>query len=136
MKISAGAILRALANRSRTRAAPTPTSDSTNSDPESEKNAASASPGGGAGQERLAGAGRPHEQHALRGARAHARVLAGVGQVVADLAQLGHRLARAGHVGERDLARRVLARACGSCRSTCEKPANADAPPSWPMRVK
>ena len=44
MKISAGAILRALSKRSRTRAAPTPTSDSTKSEPESEKKAASASP--------------------------------------------------------------------------------------------
>src|SRR5438128_1259978 len=61
----------------------------------------------GAGQERLAGAGRPVEQHAARDARAEALVALGVLEEVDDLDQLVLRLVDAGHVVEGD-PRRVL----------------------------
>src|SRR5436309_1195954 len=51
-------------------------------------------------QERLAGAGRPHRQHALGDAAAEALVLARVLEEVDDLDQLGLGLVHAGHVGE------------------------------------
>ena len=72
--------------------------------------------GGRLGEQRLAGAGRADEQHALRRAGADRGVLARVGEVVADLAQLGHRLAGAGDVVEGGAVGRVLRRACGPCR--------------------
>ena len=60
--------------------------------------------GDGLRQQRLAGARRADQQHALRRGGADSQILARVGQVVADLAQLGHRLARAGDIRERDLS--------------------------------
>ena len=61
------------------------------------------------GEQRLAGARRTHQQHALGRGRAHRQVLRRVGQVVADLAQLGQRFAGARDIGEGDLVARSLA---------------------------
>ena len=109
MKIIAGAILRALAKRSRTRAAPTPTSDSTKSEPESEKKAASASPAVALASSVLPVPGGPTSSTPF-GARAPTvGVFARVGEVVADLAQLGHRFAGAGDVVEGGAVGRVFA---------------------------
>ena len=119
MKMIAGAALRALRNRSRTRAAPTPTSDSTKSEPDNREERRVGFAGDRLGEQRLAGAGRPDEQHALRRRRTDVEVLRGVGEVVADLAQLGQRLACAGDVGERDrfgLALALLAAFAGELR--------------------
>ena len=77
MKMIAGAILRALANRSRTRAAPTPTSDSTNSAPETEKKAASASPAVARASSVLPVPGGPTSSTPLGGAAPRSRNLAG-----------------------------------------------------------
>ena len=55
-----------------------------------------------AGEQRLAGAGRPREQHAVRDPRAERHVLLGVAQEVDDLGQLGLRLVDPGDVGEGD----------------------------------
>ncbi len=109
MKMIAGDALRALRKRSRTRAAPTPTSDSTKSEPDSGKKAASASPATAFASSVLPVPGRADQQHALGRGGADGQVLARIGQVVADLAQLGHRFAGAGDVGERDLVARPLA---------------------------
>ena len=116
MKMIAGAALRALRKRSRTRAAPTPTSDSTKSEPDSEKKAASASPATALASSVLPVPGRTHQQHALGGGGAHGQVLARIGQVVADLAQLGQRFAGARDIGERDRVARALALLAGPCR--------------------
>ena len=56
--------------------------------------------GDGAGEQRLAGAGRPREQHPVRNTRAEPAVLLGVAQEVDDLAELLLRLVDAGDVGE------------------------------------
>ena len=63
--------------------------------------------GDGPRQQRLAGAGRPVQQHALRDLRAEGLVAARVLQEVLDLVQLLDRLVRARHVRERRL-RHVL----------------------------
>ena len=63
--------------------------------------------GDGAGQQRLTGAGRAEEQHALRDLGAERLVLRRVLQEVLDLVELLDRLVGARHVGERRL-RRVL----------------------------
>ncbi len=102
MKMIAGAILRALANRSRTRAAPTPTSDSTNSAPDTREERRVGLTRGRPRQQRLAGAGRADEQHALGRRRPERQVLARVLEVVADLAQLDDGLAGARDVVEGD----------------------------------
>src|SRR5690606_28564541 len=57
--------------------------------------------GDGAGQQRLAGAGRPNEQHALRNAPAKALELLRIAQIFDDLLQLLLRLVDASHVVER-----------------------------------
>ena len=72
--------------------------------------------GDGLGEQRLAGPGGPDQQHALRRGRADRQVLARVGQVVADLAKLGDRLAGAGDVGEGDPVGGALALLAGPCR--------------------
>ena len=59
--------------------------------------------GHGARQQRLAGAGRPEEQHALGDLRADRLELGRVGEELLDLAQLLDGLVRAGDVVERDL---------------------------------
>ena len=59
--------------------------------------------GDGLGYERLAGARRADEQHALGYARAHLGVRARVLEEVHDLLQLRLLLVAAGHVGKRDL---------------------------------
>ena len=56
-----------------------------------------------AGEQRLAGAGRPVEQHALGDARAERLEAPRVGQELLDLLQLLDRLVHAGHVLEADL---------------------------------
>ena len=65
MKTMQGALAWACWNMSRTRAAPTPTNISTKSEPERLKKGTPASPAIGLGQQRLAGARRPDQQHAL-----------------------------------------------------------------------
>ena len=67
----AGAAAFACSNRSRTRDAPTPTNISTKSEPLIEKNGTPASPATALREQRLAGAGRAEEQHALRDLGAH-----------------------------------------------------------------
>ena len=57
----------------------------------------------GLGQQRLAGARRPHQQHALGNVGAQLGVFAGVAQELDDLLQLLLLLVGAGHVLERDL---------------------------------
>ena len=116
MKMIAGAALRALRNRSRTRAAPTPTSDSTKSEPESEKNDASASPATAFASSVLPVPGGPTSSTPFGAAAPTARYLLGIGEVVADLAQLGQRLAGAGDVGEGDPVARCPCPSCGPCR--------------------
>ena len=59
--------------------------------------------GHGLGQQRLAGAGRADEQHALGDAAAEVLVLLGRLEEIDDLAQLGHGLVDAGHVLEGDV---------------------------------
>ena len=54
--------------------------------------------GHGLGQQRLAGAGRADQQHALGDAAAQGLVLLRRLEEIDDLAQLGHRLVDAGHV--------------------------------------
>src|SRR5579862_1199821 len=112
-----GAASFASLNRSRTRLAPTPTNISTKSEPEIEKNATPASPAT-AREQRLAGAGRPVEEHALGDAGAERLEAPRVGEELLDLMQLLNRLVDAGHVPETDLrhirrepARLVLAEA-------------------------
>ena len=58
--------------------------------------------GDGAGHQRLAGAGRPDEQHAARDARAERVELLRVLQELDDFLELGLGLVDAGHVVERD----------------------------------
>ena len=72
--------------------------------------------GGRLGEQRLAGPRRADEEHALRRPRADRGVFARVGEVVADLAQLGHRFAGAGDVVEGGPVGRVGPCACGPCR--------------------
>ena len=95
-----GALASAWANRSRTRAAPTPTNISTNSEPLRLKNGTFGFAGDRARQQRLAGAGRPDQQHALRNAAADARVLLRGLEELDDLPQLVFRLVHARHVAE------------------------------------
>ena len=69
MKMMHGALVFACSKRSRTRAAPTPTNISTNSEPLIEKNGTLGLAGDRAREQRLAGAGRADQQHALRDLR-------------------------------------------------------------------
>ena len=77
--------------------------------------------GDGAGQQRLAGAGRAVEQHALGDLGAERLVPRRVLQEVLDLVELLDRLVDAGHVGERGL-RHVLGRAAWPCDLPKPKP--------------
>ena len=88
MKTMQGALFSAWLKRSRTRAAPTPTNISTNSEPLRLKNGTFGLAGDGAREQRLAGARRADEQHALGNPAADARVLLRVLQELDDLAQL------------------------------------------------
>ena len=75
--------------------------------------------GDGAGEQRLAGTGRPVEQHALRDPRAERLELLRVLEELLDLVQLLDGLVRAGHVLERHLRRvRATCASRGSCRSS------------------
>ena len=71
------------------------------------------------GEQRLAGAGRAEEQHALRDLGAHLLELGGRLEELLDLLELLDRLVEAGDVGERDL-RLVLRRP--SWRAPCRSP--------------
>src|SRR6202034_1594002 len=64
--------------------------------------------GDGLGEQRLASPWRTDKQHTLGSGGPDAQILAGIGQEVADLAQLGHRLSCSGDVGEGDLFSRPL----------------------------
>ena len=79
-------------------------------------------PGDGPRQQRLAGAGRADQQHALRHGAAEPLVLRGVLQEVDDLDQLVLGLVDAGDVVERDL-RLLLAVALGAAAPEAEQPA-------------
>ncbi len=100
MKTMQGAFCWACWNRSRTRAAPTPTNISTNSEPGEREERHPGLAGGGPGEQGLARARRPHQQHALGNASAQAPVLLRRLQELDDLLQLLHRLVDAGHVLE------------------------------------
>ncbi len=101
MKMIAGAAVLACWKRSRTRLAPTPTIISTNSDADSEKNGHVRLAGHGAREQRLAGARRAGEQHALGDRAAEPPVAVGVAQEVDDLDELLLGLVDAGDVVER-----------------------------------
>ena len=100
-----GAFCLACSKRSRTREAPTPTNISTKSEPEMREEGHAGLAGHGPRQQRLAGAGRAEEQHALGDARAELLELLGVLEELLDLVQLLDRLVDAGHVLEGDLGR-------------------------------
>src|ERR1019366_2369960 len=89
--------------RSRTREAPTPTNISTKSEPEIEKNGTPASPAIARAQQGLAGAGRPHQQHALGDSPTQAGKPFGVLQELDNLFQFVLGLIDPGDVGKRDL---------------------------------
>ena len=102
MKMIAGRASLACSNRSRTREAPTPTITSMNSDADRREERHAGLAGHGAGQQRLAGAGRPGQQHAARDAGAELGVLLRVTQEVDHLDQLVLGLVDPGHVLEGD----------------------------------
>ena len=102
MKMIAGARFHASAKRSRTRAAPTPTNISTKLEPVTEKKGTSASPAT-AGEEGLAGAGRPHHEHAAGRHRASTPVPIRVPEEVDHLGDLLLGPLVAGHVGKAGL---------------------------------
>ena len=62
--------------------------------------------GDGAGEQRLAGAWRTDEQHALGAMRAHCEEALGSLEIGDDVAQVGLRFARAADVAEREMPRR------------------------------
>ena len=135
MKTIAGAAARALAKRSRMRAAPTPTSDSTNSAPETEKKAACGLARGRAGEQRLAGAGRADEQHALRRAARRARGSGRAREQVAEL--LAARRRRRPRPRRRRTTGRPAARgrAWGACPPSGRTPPIPPASACWLMRM-
>ena len=101
MNTMQGAFAWACWNMSRTRAAPTPTNISTKSEPERLKNGTPRLAGDGFGQQRLAGARRPDQQHALRDPPAENLVLGRFAQKVDNLAQFVDRFVHTGNVFER-----------------------------------
>ena len=105
MKMMQGEFCLACSNRSRTREAPTPTNISTKSEPEIEKNGHARLARDGAREQRLAGAGRAVQQHALGDARPERLELLRVLEELLDLLELLDRLVDAGHVAEGDLGR-------------------------------
>ena len=105
MKMMQGEFCLACSKRSRTREAPTPTNISTKSEPEIEKKGTPGLTGDGAGEQRLAGAGRAVEQHALRDAGAERLELLRVLEELLDLVELLHGLVGSGDVAEGDLGR-------------------------------
>ena len=100
MKMMQGDLASACWNMSRTRAAPTPTNISTKSEPDRLKNGTPASPAIALAKQRLAGPGRPDQQHALGNAPAQSLVLLRGLQELDDLAQLFDRLVDTRHVAE------------------------------------
>ncbi len=105
MKMMHGEFCLAWANRSRTREAPTPTNISTKSEPEIAEEGHPGLAGHGPRQQRLAGAGRAEQQHALGDARPELLELLGVLEELLDLLELLDGLVDAGHVLEGDLGR-------------------------------
>ena len=75
-----------------------------------------------AGEQRLAGAGRPGEQHAVRDPRAERHVLLGVAEEVDDLGQLLLGLVDPGDVGERHPHPRRLVRCARASGRTSRAP--------------
>ena len=106
-KMIAGACLRAVWKRSRTRLAPTPTNISMKSDPRHREERHSGLAGDGAREQRLAGARRTDQQHALRYSGPDLPEAAGGLEEVDDLADLLLHAGVAGDVGE---GRRAVAR--------------------------
>ena len=102
MKMMQGAFFLPCSNMSRTRLAPTPTNISTKSEPEIVKNGTFASPAMARASKRLAGAGRPDQQHALRDLAAEPLELLRVLQELDDLLEFLLRLVDAGHILEGD----------------------------------
>ena len=102
MKTIAGAASLACLNRSRTREAPTPTIASTNSEADMREEGGVRLARDRAGQQRLAGPGRPVEQHAARDPRAELRVALRVLEEVHDLDELVLGLVDPGDVVEGD----------------------------------
>ena len=128
MKMMHGLACLACSKRSRTRRAPTPTNISTKSEPGDGEERDAGLAGDRAGEQRLAGAGRAVEQHALGDARAERLELLRVLQELLDLLELLDRLVHAGDVLERDLrASRAPCASRGSCRSS--SPASRRAAP-------
>ena len=75
--------------------------------------------GDGAREQRLAGAGRADQQHALRQLGAEAGVLGGILEEGDDLLRLLDRLVDAGDVGERDARGRIGLRRPSPCSARC-----------------
>ena len=103
MKMMHGAFCSAWANRSRTRAAPTPTNISTNSESAEAEKRHLRLACDRAGEQRLAGARRTDQEHALGNPPAECRVLLGVLQEFDNLLQLLLGFVHAGHVREAHL---------------------------------
>ena len=102
MKMMQGALASACWNMSRTRAAPTPTNISTKSEPREAEERHARFAGDGLGQQRLAGARRADQQHALGNAAAEDLILFGRAEELDDFAQFFDGFVDAGHVVERD----------------------------------
>ena len=116
MKMMQGEFCLACSNRSRTREAPTPTNISTKSEPEMREERHAGLTRDGAGQQRLAGARRAVEQHALRDPGAERLELLRVLEELLDLVQLLDGLVHARDVAERDPGP-IHGRSFGPCAS-------------------
>ena len=130
MKMIAGAASLACANRSRTREAPTPTIASTNSDAEIEKNGTPRLAGDRAREQRLAGAGRPAQQHAARDPRRRAGCTSrGAAGSRRSPSSSAFGLVDAGDVGERHAL-------LGSARRGARASARSPRPPAAPAGLR
>ena len=108
MKMMHGELRLACSNRSRTRLAPTPTNISTNSEPEIGEERHARLARDRLGHQRLAGAGRADQQHALGDARAQRGELLRLLEELDDLLQFLLGLLRPRHI--RKGHRRLVAR--------------------------
>ena len=126
MKMMQGEFCLACSKRSRTRLAPTPDEhlDEVRPGDREERHAGLA--GDRAREQRLAGAGRPEEQHALRDPGAERLELLGVLEELLDLLQLLDRLVDAGDVAEGDLR---ASRPTAAWRATCRSSSRASRRP-------
>ncbi len=102
MKMMHGRLRSACWNMSRTRAAPTPTNISTKSEPREAEERHARLAGDGLGEQRLAGARRADQQHALGNAAAEPLVFFGRLEELDDFAELFDGFVDAGDVVERD----------------------------------